>query len=924
MRRDIPRSAAKTAVFAPPKIRRDAYTGSASLRCGPAADPESTERKIADETEKRLARAFQLLSKCDSLLVHAEKEQELLSAVCGLAVETGGYLMAWVGAAENDAARSVRPMAQSGHEAGYLESLNASWGPSERGLGPIGRAIRTGSTIVIQDFLTNASTALWREAAAQRGYQSSITLPLINRQGVIGVFGIYAAEPFAFGPEEVKLLEQLASDLSYGIQTLRSRDEHAAALVVLRRESEKNVALLRNASDGIHILDRNGYAIEVSDSFCSMLGYSREEMIGMHVTRWDALLDSAALVDVLKGQFERQVRSLFETRHRRKDGSVFDVEISGFPLELDGKPVLFNSSRDITERKRTEDSLRESEMRLRAIIDQSPVGMAFSRDGITLHVNAVYLEMFGFAHAGEVCGRPLLEQIAPQCRADVEDRYRRRLVSDDEPSDYETIGLRSDGSQFPLRITAKRLVLKDGPLTLAFLVDITRQRVSEDEIRRLAFFDQLTDLPNRRLLLDRLQHAQATSGRTGRHGALLFIDLDNFKSLNDTLGHSVGDSLLKQVAMRLLANVREGDSVARLGGDEFVVILEDLGQDLIEAAQQTEIVSSKLLAALNPSYWLANSQCHCTASIGATLFSGHAQTKDELLKQADIAMYQAKKAGRNGMRFFDPRMQDAINAQAALEGELRQALEKHQFHLYYQVQVDGTGRRFGAEALLRWIHPERGLVSPMEFIPLAEETNLIVPIGHWVLETACAQLAAWARDPATRALSLCVNVSPKQFHRRDFVTSVLSAVQGHGIAPALLTLELTESLLLDNIEDTIATMNALGRIGVRFSLDDFGTGYSSLQYLKRLPLHQLKIDQSFVRDIAVDGSDLAIVQTIIAMARSLNLGVIAEGVETEEQRQLLIGRGCTEFQGYLFGRPMPIAAFEAALRAPAPERAAAR
>jgi EAL domain-containing protein (putative c-di-GMP-specific phosphodiesterase class I) len=259
-------------------------------------------------------------------------------------------------------------------------------------------------------------------------------------------------------------------------------------------------------------------------------------------------------------------------------------------------------------------------------------------------------------------------------------------------------------------------------------------------------------------------------------------------------------------------------------------------------------------------------------------------------------------------------MQEAINAQAALEGELRQALEKRQFHLYYQVQVDSAGQPFGAEALLRWIHPERGLISPLEFIPLAEETDLIVPIGLWVLETACAQLEAWECDAATRRLSLCVNVSPKQFHRVDFVQSVLSAVQRHGIAPALLTLEITESLLLDNVEDTIATMNALGRIGVRFSLDDFGTGYSSLQYLKRLPLHQLKIDQSFVHDIAVDGSDLAIVQTIIAMARSLNLGVIAEGVETEEQRQLLISRGCDEFQGYLFGRPVPIPQFEAALK----------
>jgi len=392
---------------------------------------------MADEAEKRLGRAFQLLSKCDSLLVHAEKEQELLSAVCRLAVETGGYRMAWVGSAEHDDARSVVPLAQSGHEDGYLETARVSWGAGERAMGPTGTAIRTASTLVVQDFLASPSTAPWREAARLRGYHASISLPLVNRRGVIGVFCIYAAEPFAFGPEEVKLLEQLASDLAYGIQTLRSRDEHEAARIVLKRESEKNVALLRNASDGIHILDAAGNLIEASDSFCRMLGYSRDEMVGMNVAQWDAQLGQDGLRANLTAQFARKERSLFETRHRRKDGSCFDVEVSGNPLELHGNPVLFNSSRDITERKRTQDSLRESEMRLRAIIEQSPIGMAFSRDGITINVNAVYLEMFGFAHPAEVCGRSFLEQIAPQCRTEVAERYRRRIQSESEPSEYE-------------------------------------------------------------------------------------------------------------------------------------------------------------------------------------------------------------------------------------------------------------------------------------------------------------------------------------------------------------------------------------------------------------------------------------------------------------------------------------------------------
>jgi diguanylate cyclase (GGDEF)-like protein len=399
----------------------------------------------------------------------------------------------------------------------------------------------------------------------------------------------------------------------------------------------------------------------------------------------------------------------------------------------------------------------------------------------------------------------------------------------------------------------------------------------------------------------------------------MFIDLDNFKTLNDTLGHDIGDILLQQVAKRLESCVREGDTVARLGGDEFVVMLEDLSEQAIEAAEQTETVGNKILAMLNQPYQLAAHEYRNTPSIGATLFNDNRQTTDELMKQADIAMYQAKKAGRNTLRFFDPQMQETVNAHAALEGELRKAYESKQFQLYYQIQVggiqaDGAHLTLGAEALIRWIHPERGVVSPIDFISMAEETGLILPIGEWVLETACAQIKTWEQDALTSELILAVNISAKQFLQPDFVAQVHAVIQRHAINPKRLKLELTESLLLENIDDTIATMSALNGIGVQFSLDDFGTGYSSLQYLKLLPLNQLKIDQSFVRDIALDSSDRAIVRTIIAMADSLNLNVIAEGVETEEQLKLLLNKNCIHYQGYLFGKPVPIEQFEALLK----------
>jgi len=406
----------------------------------------------------------------------------------------------------------------------------------------------------------------------------------------------------------------------------------------------------------------------------------------------------------------------------------------------------------------------------------------------------------------------------------------------------------------------------------------------------------------------------ASSNRSGQEGALLFIDLDNFKILNDTLGHDCGDQLLQQAAQRIESCVREGDTVARLGGDEFVVMLEGLSKHDLEAASQTEAVGTKILAALNRPYQFASYEYQNSASIGATLFNDHQSGSDELFKQADIAMYQSKNAGRNTMRFFDLQMQASINARAALERQLQIAIEHRQFQLYYQIQVDSKHHALGAEALIRWQHPELGMVSPAQFIPLAEETGLILPIGKWVLESACAQLKAWQDRDLTRELTLSVNVSAKQFHEPFFAEQVHNAVQFNAINPALLKLEPTESILLENIEVTIATMNALKAIGVRFALDDFGTGFSSLQYLKKLPLNQLKIDQSFVRDLVSDNNDQAIVRTIISMAESLGLEVIAEGVETKAQQQILMQNGCNHFQGYLFGKPVPIRELESQLR----------
>ena len=443
--------------------------------------------------------------------------------------------------------------------------------------------------------------------------------------------------------------------------------------------------------------------------------------------------------------------------------------------------------------------------------------------------------------------------------------------------------------------------------------DVTALRRANAEIESLAFYDPLTGLPNRRLLLDRLGQASVLAQRSGQLGALLFLDLDHFKALNDTLGHEVGDELLQQVAQRLRACVRVADTVARLGGDEFVVMLNELSSSTEEAAQLAQRIGEKILHGLSQPYVLKGHAHQSGCSIGATLFGGSLQTATELLKQADIAMYQVKARRGNGLCFFDPRMQVAINDRAQLEADLREALAQGQFALHYQPQFTPEGCIVGAEVLLRWQHPERGMVSPAQFIAVAEESDLILHIGQWVLRTACQQLALWQQDPRSSHLQLSVNVSARQFRQPEFVRQVTEIIQETGVRSHLLTLELTESLVLDNVDDAIEKMHQLRTKGVRFSVDDFGTGYSSLAYLTRLPLHQLKIDQSFVRNLGARATDDVIVQTIIGMARNLELEVIAEGVETQEQKDFLVRHGCDLYQGYLLGRPMPVDALDAVL-----------
>jgi diguanylate cyclase (GGDEF)-like protein/PAS domain S-box-containing protein len=566
------------------------------------------------------------------------------------------------------------------------------------------------------------------------------------------------------------------------------------------------------------------------------------------------------------------------------------------PLRLpDGSiHALCGISTDITERRKAEESLR-----IAATVFESFEGMVVTGpDQRILTANQSYARLTGYSVQELVGETPRLLQSGRH------DTHFYTALKDALSAtggwQGEVWNRRKNGEVYPAWITVTAVRSPQGEIThyVGTQTDISARKAAEEEIRLLAY---------RRLMADRLQHGLASAARMGTGGALLFVDLDNFKDLNDTQGHEIGDQLLCQVAARL-GGVRQGVTVARLGGDEFVLLIEGLSPQPAEAAAQAEAVARTVLLALGQGYPLGGRMYHGSCSIGVALYADAQGSVDELLKRGDLAMYQAKAAGRNTLQFFDPRTQAAVSARTALEADLREALRDGQFLLHYQAQISQFDGMVGAEALVRWQHHERGLVSPGEFVPVAEASGMIVPLGAWILRTACVQLVQWAQSPLTAHWSLAVNVSARQFRHPDFVDDVLTMLEETGADPQRLKLELTETLLLDDVEDTILRMTTLRALGIRFSLDDFGTGYSSLAYLKRLPLDQLKIDQGFVRDLLTDANDASIARAIVTLAQTMELGVIAEGVETAEQRDMLASLGCHVWQGYLFGRPGPASA----------------
>ncbi|MDI1230563.1 MAG: EAL domain-containing protein [Methylobacter sp.] len=814
----------------------------------------------SERQRERINQLYAAWTESADIIVRESDEIKLLNQVCRIIANHVAFKLVWVGMTDPD--DWVRKVASSHSDSAYLRNIKVSADETlPEGRGPMGMTIREGVPKIFNNFLDESNTLPWQPAAAAENINAAAAFPLMRDGRCIGAIAVYSDEQNYFTPDLIALMRGLTDDLSYALDNFdrekrRLKAEHELRIAAAAFESQESIL----------VTDANNNILRVNKSFTALTGYSANEVIG--------------------------------------------------------KPTgILKSGR---------------------------------------HDSEFYTAMWA-------------------------------SINHNKYWQGEIWNKRKNGEIYPEWLCITAISNPEGLITnyVGTFTDISQRKADEQRIRDLAYYDSLTKLPNRTLLFERLDLALNASHRNKTHGALMFLDLDNFKTLNDTLGHDRGDQLLIEVGQRLQNCVRDVDTVARLGGDEFVIMLEFLDEQEIEAAIQAHAVAEKIRSNLAEFYLLKNNldrvgslgnrsmRCstscipavvptatlltstdggntedcreqsrppslavdrvgslptatlppslavdnkhqpsiehYSTGSIGFVLFMGHETSSEELLKRADLAMYQAKRAGRNVIRAFAPEMQEALNLRAALEIDLRNALDRNELSLHYQVQVDASGQPVGAEALLRWNQAERGMISPAEFIPLAEETGLILPIGQWILRQGCKTLVDWTHYPETCELKLAVNISSRQLNQPDFVEQVRTILLESGANPTLLKLEITESVILDNVEDTIAKMHAVRDLGVSFSMDDFGTGYSSLSYLQKLPLAQLKIDQSFVKNMTVNNHDSAIIRTILALGKNLDLNIIAEGVETEIQREHLTNDGCLAFQGYLFGKPVPAEQFKQSL-----------
>lgn len=855
--------------------------------------------RFADDARMALlTRALRVASRCGDAVLHAQDEDALLDSVCLGVVDEGGYRAAWVGYAEPGGA--VSPRAWAGAAQSYLEGIRITWDDSPTGCGPGGRAIRSGEVQVSNCLSRDPSFTLWKERAERLRLRSSLVLPLRQESGTFGFLAIYAAEEQAFDTDEIALLTRVADNVAHGIAALRDRNERDLAEAALRRSEERFELALAGSNDGIWDWDIKAGTLFWSDRVFELLGHS-PGAFEPSLEVFENLVhpeQRASVLEALNAHLERAVPYAVEQRLQRKDGEYGWFLARGEAVrDTAGRPVrMVGSMTDIGAAKQAEASLQLANRAIEAARNGIIIVDA-TRMAIT-YVNPAIETITGYA-ADELLGRdPML-----LAGSDTQQPGLRELalaLKERRSAELLLRGHDRDNTLYWHELYLSPVFDEAGELThwVSIINDVTEQQRYQRQLEYRAQHDELTGLANRNLMRDRLDQSLIYADRHGRNVAVLFVGLDRFKLVNDSLGHPAGDELLKVIAKRLVGLARRGDTVARHGGDTFVVLLADVARE-----EDVSRIARRVLEAASEPVRIDGHDIHVTSSIGISLFPRDGAKADRLIQSADTAMYQAKELGRNNFQFFRAELNARMLERLTLEGRLQRALREQEMVLYYQPQVRlRDGSVAGVEALVRWRHPELGLVAPCRFIPLAEETGLIVPLGDWVLREACRQMARWRAGPVG-AMTTAVNLSVRQLEQEDFPERVAAILQESGLEPHLLELEVTESALMAEPEQMVERLKRIKALGCKLSLDDFGTGYSSLGYLKKYPFDRLKIDRSFVSDITTEPHDAAIAKTIIAMARTLGLEVLAEGVETESQLTYLQRNGCDLVQGFLLGHP---------------------
>lgn len=984
-----------------------------------------TERNRAEATQRRLYRELKAIGECNQALVRAEDEKSLLHEICRIVCEEAGYLMAWVGYAEDDEAQMMRPVAWAGFEDGYLTSITPSWADPD--LSPSGGAISTGETESVQDIATEPVSSFWREEALQRGYRSMVGLPLKDEHGnTYAALIIYSGETYAFTPDEIRLLEELAADLAFGIRVLRARTGLRLTAEMLRKSEEEFRTLTETLPDPVIRYDRDGKRIYMNPTAVVMAAGAKKPLLDRRPTEsWpgstamsfyeeklrevvgkdiavefefnlDPEYAAPALQDkVLKmhivpehgpggkvtgalaigrditelKQREQHYREIFNNvsegmylleaveggRFRflevnealaRSTGITMDAMVgkcvdeimppdvsatlaalannamnagalihADAELDLPSGHRYYSSSfipvrntagritrvvaisRDVTERREYEEKVRQ----LSAAVEQSPVSVFITNPrGEIRYVNPAFTSTTGYTQE-EVLGKN--PRIFSGGRTSAAQYSELWATIKSGRSWHGTLqNRRKDGTLHWVEVIIAPI--RDGAGQIERFVaieqDITARKAAEERVEYLAHHDSLTGLPNRLLGKEYMEAAMANADREGRKAALIFLDLDGFKRVNDSLGHGIGDGLLVGVAGRLKQLISRNCMVARQGGDEFLMILSDIGDP-----SAVSDAAAGVLESLSKQFSIDGHELSVSASLGIAVYPDDGADWDTLFKKADIAMYSAKETCRNTFRFFAKRMNVDADDNLRLHNKMQAALQRGELMLYYQPKINlKSGKVAGMEALLRWNSPEMGMVSPARFIPLAEDSGLIVPIGEWALREACRQAARWNKSGLPRMV-MAVNLSAVQFRSGNVLGTVVHALAESGLEPGLLELEMTESIVMKDTENMLALINRLKGLGVSLSIDDFGTGFSGLSYLKRFNADKVKIDQSFVRDIATDTNSAAIVTAIVQMARTLGMMTVAEGVDDARILEMLRQRGCDEAQGFFFAQPLP-------------------